>query len=314
MERDKANIVNYVLHEVVARGSGEAAQLSDEPRRGNTGTSDDYGDAWFVGYNNRLTTVVWMGYPDNRRPMLGVHGVPKVNGGSLPARIWHRYISRAADVPCDYPVPDGFGAPSSNTDVEFDEESPPTSARQSTPTTAAEEPDEPDEPAPVVTSPPPTEPPQQQPPPQVSIPPSRFRPSPTSPSRGIASGPTARLGVTAGSRWALDGKEFPSWSQSSPRPPCGPARAGTPLVMVTAYDAPGARIADEAGVDIILVGDSLAMVVLGYDDTLQVTVDDMAHHVGAVARARPAAADRRRPAVDELPRVASRTRCATPAS
>lgn len=60
-----------------------------------------------------------------------------------------------------------------------------------------------------------------------------------------------------------------------------------PLVMVTAYDAPGARIADEAGVDLILVGDSLAMVVLGYDDTLQVTVDDMAHHVAAVARARP---------------------------
>jgi 3-methyl-2-oxobutanoate hydroxymethyltransferase len=60
-----------------------------------------------------------------------------------------------------------------------------------------------------------------------------------------------------------------------------------PLVMVTAYDAPGARIADEAGVDLILVGDSVAMVVLGYDDTLQVTVDDMAHHVAAVARARP---------------------------
>src|SRR5580765_3286580 len=60
--------------------------------------------------------------------------------------------------------------------------------------------------------------------------------------------------------------------------------SGTPLVMVTAYDAPGARIADEAGVDLILVGDSLAMVVLGYDDTLKVTTADMAHHVGAVAR------------------------------
>jgi 3-methyl-2-oxobutanoate hydroxymethyltransferase len=60
-----------------------------------------------------------------------------------------------------------------------------------------------------------------------------------------------------------------------------------PLVMVTAYDAPGARIVDEAGVDLILVGDSLAMVVLGYDDTLQVTVDDMAHHTAAVARAKP---------------------------
>jgi 3-methyl-2-oxobutanoate hydroxymethyltransferase len=63
--------------------------------------------------------------------------------------------------------------------------------------------------------------------------------------------------------------------------------SGAPLVMVTAYDAPGARVADEAGVDIILVGDSVAMVVLGYDDTLQVTVDDMAHHVAAVARAKP---------------------------
>ena len=57
--------------------------------------------------------------------------------------------------------------------------------------------------------------------------------------------------------------------------------------MVTAYDAPTARIADEAGVDVMLVGDSVAMVVLGYDDTLQVTVDDMARHVAAVARTRP---------------------------
>jgi 3-methyl-2-oxobutanoate hydroxymethyltransferase len=60
-----------------------------------------------------------------------------------------------------------------------------------------------------------------------------------------------------------------------------------PLVMVTAYDAPSARIASEAGADLILVGDSLAMVVLGYEDTLQVTIDDMAHHTAAVARAKP---------------------------
>ena len=66
-------------------------------------------------------------------------------------------------------------------------------------------------------------------------------------------------------------------------------KGGVPLVMLTAYDAPGARVADEAGVDLILVGDSLAMVVLGYDDTLQVTTQDMAHHVAAVARAKPRA-------------------------
>ncbi|HPB45848.1 MAG: 3-methyl-2-oxobutanoate hydroxymethyltransferase [Microthrixaceae bacterium] len=82
----------------------------------------------------------------------------------------------------------------------------------------------------------------------------------------------------------------------SRRPVTVPAVASTkvrngadPMVMVTAYDAPGARIADAAGVDMILVGDSLAMVVLGYDDTLQVTVADMAHHVAAVARAKPKA-------------------------
>ncbi len=67
------------------------------------------------------------------------------------------------------------------------------------------------------------------------------------------------------------------------------ADGADPLVMVTAYDAPGARMADEAGVDMILVGDSLAMVVLGYDDTLQVTIDDMAHHTAAVARTHPRA-------------------------
>ena len=49
-----------------------------------------------------------------------------------------------------------------------------------------------------------------------------------------------------------------------------------PLVMLTAYDAPSARMVDSSGADIILVGDSVAMVVLGYEDTLQVTVDDIA--------------------------------------
>jgi 3-methyl-2-oxobutanoate hydroxymethyltransferase len=59
---------------------------------------------------------------------------------------------------------------------------------------------------------------------------------------------------------------------------------GEPLVMLTAYDAPSARMVSDAGADLILVGDSLAMVVLGYDDTLQVTVDDMVHHTAAVSK------------------------------
>jgi 3-methyl-2-oxobutanoate hydroxymethyltransferase len=64
-------------------------------------------------------------------------------------------------------------------------------------------------------------------------------------------------------------------------------KGGSPLVMVTAYDTPGARIADEAGADVILVGDSVGMVVLGYENTLQVTLADMEHHVAAVGRAAP---------------------------
>ncbi len=67
------------------------------------------------------------------------------------------------------------------------------------------------------------------------------------------------------------------------------ARGDDPLVMLTAYDAPGARMVDGAGADMILVGDSVAMVVLGYDDTLQVTVADIAHHTAAVARTHPSA-------------------------
>lgn len=68
------------------------------------------------------------------------------------------------------------------------------------------------------------------------------------------------------------------------------ARKGGPkLKVVTAYDAPSATIADRAGADIILVGDTLAHVVLGFEDTLPATVDIMIHHTAAVARAKPSA-------------------------
>ncbi len=75
--------------------------------------------------------------------------------------------------------------------------------------------------------------------------------------------------------------------QNVTAPELSARKGGSPIVMVTAYDFPGARILDEAGVDVILVGDSVAMAVLGHDDTLAVSVPEMAHHVAAVARARP---------------------------
>jgi len=61
-------------------------------------------------------------------------------------------------------------------------------------------------------------------------------------------------------------------------------KQGRKITMLTAYDYPTAKILDEAGVDSILVGDSLGMVVLGYEDTTRVTMDDMVHHTKAVVR------------------------------
>src|SRR5260370_29475557 len=64
----------------------------------------------------------------------------------------------------------------------------------------------------------------------------------------------------------------------------GPHSNFQKITCLTAYDYPTARLLDEAGVDLILVGDSLGMVVLGHDSTLPVTIDEMLHHTRAVRR------------------------------
>jgi penicillin-binding protein 1A len=62
---------------------------------GKTGTTQSYGDAWFVGYTPRMSTAVWVGFPDGQSHALrGVHGI-NVTGGTLPADIWRRYMEVA---------------------------------------------------------------------------------------------------------------------------------------------------------------------------------------------------------------------------
>jgi len=101
-ERDRvlppevARQVNWALHEVVEAGTGTDARFG-QPAAGKTGTTEDYRDAWFVGFTCRLTAAVWMGYPGlETRYMDDVHGI-EVTGGSLPTEIWRRFMVRATE-------------------------------------------------------------------------------------------------------------------------------------------------------------------------------------------------------------------------
>ena len=75
------------------------------PIGAKTGTTDDFTDAWLVGFTPHLSTAVWVGYPSAKVPMTDVHGI-EVNGGSFPAQIWHDYMSVAHGNDCsDFPQP-----------------------------------------------------------------------------------------------------------------------------------------------------------------------------------------------------------------
>jgi penicillin-binding protein 1A len=90
-----AGAVTRVLEANVQSGTGTAAALSGRPVAGKTGTTDSFADAWFAGWVPQLMTVTWVGYPTAERPMRGVHGIAGVTGGTLPAEIWHTYMTEA---------------------------------------------------------------------------------------------------------------------------------------------------------------------------------------------------------------------------
>ena len=85
-DQREAGVLNAAMLGVVERGTGTAASIG-RPVAGKTGTTQRYGDAWFVGFVPQLSTAVWVGYPDEIRPMESVHG-RRVSGGSFPAEIW----------------------------------------------------------------------------------------------------------------------------------------------------------------------------------------------------------------------------------
>lgn len=88
-----AFLLSKAMEQVITRGTGTAASIG-RPAAGKTGTTNDYADAWFVGYTPQLVTAVWVGYPEGRRPMTNVHGL-RVSGGTFPALIWRNFMLAA---------------------------------------------------------------------------------------------------------------------------------------------------------------------------------------------------------------------------
>ena len=95
LEPNKAALLNSILQKVVTEGTGRRAALPDRPAAGKTGTTENYGDAWFVGYTPQLAVAVWVGYPKGLRPMLTEYHGEEVVGGAFPAEIWKSFMQTA---------------------------------------------------------------------------------------------------------------------------------------------------------------------------------------------------------------------------
>ena len=101
-----------VLRKVVQSGTASFYHNLDSeighPSAGKTGTTDDFVDAWYVGYTPGLSTAVWVGYPEGHKPMLDIHDESVVNGETLPMDVWATYMAEATegDPVLDFPRPD----------------------------------------------------------------------------------------------------------------------------------------------------------------------------------------------------------------
>ena len=102
-------LITQLLQGVVTSGTGTAAALADRPVAGKTGTTENYGDAWFVGYTPQLVTAVWVGYPNGLRPMLTEYHGRAVAGGTFPAQIWKTFMQSALTALRS--APEGFATP-----------------------------------------------------------------------------------------------------------------------------------------------------------------------------------------------------------
>src|SRR3954465_7016678 len=96
LTKDVAQTAVGIMQTVVSRGTGKRAALADGTfAAGKTGTTENSGDGWFVGFTDRLTVAVWVGYPDKLRPMLTEFAGRPVEGGTFPALIWHDFMTGA---------------------------------------------------------------------------------------------------------------------------------------------------------------------------------------------------------------------------
>jgi penicillin-binding protein 1A len=158
-----ADAATRVLQGAIDHGTGTAARLVGRPSAGKTGTAQRATDAWFCGYVPQLVTCVWVGYPDGARPMRDVEGFPEVYGGTIPARIWHDFMT---DATAGMRV---VGFPPASYEIYADPPPPPPPSPSPVPVAPSPAPSPSPEPA---TSPSPVPPPSPEPPPSPTPTPS----------------------------------------------------------------------------------------------------------------------------------------------